>query len=342
MPSQREIARHLGLTQSTVSLALRRGSGVSPATRRLVEKAAEELGYRPSPMVTTLMSHIRNGRKVSDQGCLAILVDAVDQREWLADSKGPYVQHHRGYCEQACMRGYRTECFYLRAPGMSARRIDDILQARGILGLVLAAPKSKQTPIPELSWERYACATTSYSWSHPALDRVATDFRQCVETAFETLRQRGVRRIGMCLDPETQRSLSSHWRAGYLLYQEMLPPPERIPLFLGKPGLSPLDTFKDWLHQYRPEVLISLDGRERVWLEQMKMRVPEDIGLACLNRPTGSHYAGIDENNEAVGRLVCDLVINRITSNTLGLPERPQTILINGCWVDGSSVAHSA
>lgn len=143
MANQREIARLLGLARSTVSMALRGDPRIASSTRQLVEREAQKAGYRPSPMISALMSHIQSGRKVVEQGCIAILVDAASEQEWF-DREHPYRCQYQGYREQAELRGYRTEYFFLRAPNVTPERIDRQLHARGIIGLILVAPKTSR------------------------------------------------------------------------------------------------------------------------------------------------------------------------------------------------------
>jgi LacI family transcriptional regulator len=53
----REIARCLGLSHVTVSLALRDSSRVSASTKERIKKAANDMGYRPDPMLTALAAY---------------------------------------------------------------------------------------------------------------------------------------------------------------------------------------------------------------------------------------------------------------------------------------------
>ncbi len=338
MPNQREIAKLLGVAQSTVSMALRGNPRISSSTRRLVEEAAQRAGYCPNPMVSALMSHIQSGRKVVDQGCIAILVDAASQQAWFAKSHDAYRRQYQGYQKQAELRGYRTECFFLRAPNVTPEKVDRQLHARGITGIILAAPKHPDTPPLRIRWERYACATLSYSWNFPAVDRAATHFRRLVETSFQKIQEYGYKRIGLCLPPESVEGVDSNWKAGFLLWQDHSFSKDRIPLFVGKPGVTPLKKFRSWLTKWKPEVLLCLIGLEQEWLHEMGMRVPEELGVVCLNRSQHSWFAGMDENNVTVGALVCDLVINKLLHNERGLPEEPKIILVNGMWRDGESL----
>ena len=67
------VARAAGLSKATVSRALRDDPRQSVATRRRVHAVARELGYRPHPMVTALMTQIRTTRRTRFHGNLAVL-----------------------------------------------------------------------------------------------------------------------------------------------------------------------------------------------------------------------------------------------------------------------------
>jgi LacI family transcriptional regulator len=56
----KDIARKLGLSQPTVSRALNGSSDerVAPETRKRVEKAAREMGYRPNTLARSLRSGV--------------------------------------------------------------------------------------------------------------------------------------------------------------------------------------------------------------------------------------------------------------------------------------------
>ena len=53
------LAKATGYSTATVSLALRHHPRISDTTRREIAAKAEELGYRPNPMVRALMADVR-------------------------------------------------------------------------------------------------------------------------------------------------------------------------------------------------------------------------------------------------------------------------------------------
>src|SRR6188472_1083836 len=52
-----DVARLAGVSQSAVSRAFRNGGSISADTRAKVEKAARELGYSPSQIARSLITH---------------------------------------------------------------------------------------------------------------------------------------------------------------------------------------------------------------------------------------------------------------------------------------------
>src|SRR5688572_24715391 len=66
-----EIARLAQVAPSTVSRALRDDPAI-PLTRRVeIKRLAEELGYHPNPLVSTLMAQVHSGRRVDEPGHIA-------------------------------------------------------------------------------------------------------------------------------------------------------------------------------------------------------------------------------------------------------------------------------
>jgi LacI family transcriptional regulator len=335
MPNQRAVAAAAGVTQSTVSLALRGHRGIPEATRQRVQAAAARLGYSPSPYVNSLMAHIKRGKLPSDKGCIAILIDAESEQDWAGFTTPTYLRQRKGMFDEAEKMGFHAECFYLRAPHMDAKKLDRIWTARGIVGLILMTPYLG-TKIP-IDWSRYAISTISYSWTEPQVDSVSSRHLGNVDMAFEQALARGYRRIGMCLPHEVPLARAHDWYMGFTWWQARLPKEQQVRLLRILPD-DMFPKFARWIKKWRPDVLITLFGWEDRWLAQMGMRIPEDIGMICMNRPIESPYAGTEENHEVIGAAAVELVASRIMHNNFGLPEHPRLTLIAGTWTDGNSL----
>lgn len=336
MITQRLLARHLGLSQSTVSLALRNSPLIPEETKARVREAAEQGGYQPNPLVSTLMEHIRGGREVKDHGCLGILVNAKNERDWLA-AHDSYRQQYRAIKRQAEKRGYRTECFFLGDGDLSDERIDRIMHARGIPGVILAQGYEECARLPRIDWSRYSCAISGYAWKSLNGDKVAPHYKHNVEHAFSELRRRGYRKIGFCLSKNATERSESAFLAAYFICQHLLEDAEKIPLFIGQPGEVPASAFTKWFRRWKPDALIGRDGCESIWLDEMGIKPGRDIGIVCMFRHLHSDFSSIDENHEVIGEALVDMLAAHIMHNNKGLPIHPVLSLVSGSWWEGTT-----
>ena len=330
MPNQRELARHLSLSQGTVSLALRNSPLINEKTRRLVHEAAARLGYFPNPQVASLMTRIRQGRKVREQGCLALLVDFASESEWLSFHPA-YVEQYDAIRRRASLRGYRTECFFLRGPGMSAATVDRILFSRGIVGVILVGPRQDSSYPVEMRWERYACGKAGYTWEEPSIDCVTANNRQHVELAFRRLTEKGCRRIGYCISRQMVPRADSNWVAGYLIAQRKLPAAGRLPMFVTDYTSAGRARFRKWVERWKPDAIVG-GMSEYEWLQTLSLR-RKPLFCFRFRRPEFSNCA-VDENDAVIGETLCDLVIEQIIHNKRGIPLHPRLIQIAGSWYD--------
>jgi len=335
MPNQRDIAKRLGVSQVAISLALRGDLSISASLRKRVRAAAKRLGYRPNPYVSTLMSHIRAGRKPSEKGVLALLVDVFSRRDWHKHES--YRVYFRGVSRRSAELGFRLESFFLTEPNMNAEKVDRILYARGIHGVILAPPYLGNRRLA-MKWSRYACVGTGYGWEQQQFDRVAHDHAHNVVLAFQQLSGLGYARIGMSIPSFYVKGRGARWLDGFLACQYRLPKERRVPLFVGSREENSFADFQRWHAQHRPDAVLTLYGHEMHWLQALGLRVPRDIGLACVIRPAGSTLAGINDRYEQIGAATVELVASKIAFNQYGIPPYPKLILIEGHWVAGKSI----
>lgn len=334
--NQRALAALAGVCQTTVSLALRGDPSIPAATRERIRRLAAKAGYRPDPRVAGLMARIRRGRDRAARDCIALLVDAADREGWLDRD---YVRRqHEGMAARAAELGFRTEPFFLRAPGMTPARLDRILHARGIRALVLAGPKRAELDLSALRWHDRACVTISYTWDDPAVDRVSSHHRHNMDVVLGELEARGHRRIGLSLQPHELTAVDRNWLSGLLVMQHRLPAARRLPVFVGRHEPADFPAFAAWMRKWRPDALVTLSGWEETWLRRLELRTPEDLGHACVNRPEDSRVAGIEEDHALVGATAIELLVAQLQRNDYGLPARPRLTLIHGAWREGETL----
>ena len=212
-PTVRSLARTLGLSHTTVSDALRGKGRVDPATAARVQKAARDAGYQRNPLAAAVMSELRRSRGATFRGVLA----AVDLAE---PDRAPHGVFHRelvfGARERAVDLGFKLEEFLVGSGGMTATRLDSILQSRGIHG-VLLLPSWYAPDWSELDWSRYAAVYTDYVIERPPLHCVCCNHYRSMAALLLRLKERGYTRPGLFLergrDERTQRRFSAAFRS---------------------------------------------------------------------------------------------------------------------------------
>lgn len=346
--NQKEIGKVLGISQSAVSLALRGHRSISAEMRKKVHDTARSMGYHPNAYLTVLMSNIRNGRETTDKGVIGLLIEARSQEEWCQVET--WQSFHQGAARRGRELGFRIDSFFLKQPRTNSSKIDSVLRARGIKGIIIVPPYSKACRI-KLNWDQYAAIAVGYAWNEQRLNRVAYDNLHNFTEAFNQLRQMGYKRIGTVLDEKfiCGNRHGIKWYTAYLDCRDSTPEKQQIPVcimntpsageFLTETADRALkDEFRKWFLKWKPDAVITLVGEQKLWLEDMGCRIPEDVGLACLALPEGSGFSGIDENNTVVGAAAVELVAAQIARNEFGLPDQAKTTMIEGRWVDGTTL----
>ncbi len=336
MTSQWDIAKAMKLNQSTVSRALKGDRRISAELRKRVNLAAKRLGYVESPFVRALMNQVRSRSQHRERGTVAVVIDFYDKKSWAQSL--PMTKYWQGARRRAAELGYRLEPFFLKEDRLTFKKLDGILHARGIQGIILAPPW-QNSRIEQMQWNRYACVGTGWNTEKQEFDLVANDYSCNMIIAQDKLAQLGYSRVGVIMNPRTFHDRAIRWLPGILECQEYLPKSRRIPLFVRNhvegENLGP---FTRWLQRWRPDVLLTADFHIPSWLEALNLKVPKDIGLAALGILPAAHWSGIEEDHESLGIRVVEHVTGKMERNEFGLPPHSCVTLIPGRWVTGKTL----
>lgn len=327
------IADKAGVSRMAVSLALRNSPKISPATRERIREIAEELGYRPNPLVSALMTQLRDVRRVPKQTTLAYITAYPTPDGWRRP--GPFVEFFEGAKARAEALGYTLEEWWAARPGMTLDRLSDILFNRNIHGL-LVAPLPAGGSTLRLDWPRFAAATIGFSLVEPAIPRASNDQYQSITVALHELAQLGYKRIGLAITDEEDVRVQRKWSAGFLVYQQGIAVKQRVPSLRSDAGYA---AFSEWFRKHRPDAVLSQDSRCVEYLARLGCDVPGDVGfahLALTDSDTG--LAGIHQNGRIVGASTIDLVDAQLRRNERGVPPSSKTVLVQGRWVSGPTV----
>lgn len=335
----REVAKEVGVSPSTVSRALRNDPRISTATRERVRIAAQQMGYRPHPMVSALMALRQRGGEESATSTIALVTDYHAAEPWGA--KDVCRWEYAGMQARATELGYRIEEFSLSAYHDRPERLQKVLHQRGIRAVLLGFERNGcQTGFG--GWEGFAVAGLSSYFPDVRVDRANFNGLYNVRLALEEMRCHGYRRTALVV-PEYNNEISGgYWSAAYQDWLRHLVPDDRVMAFFAPEETVEL-RFARWLETADPDSLIVYKLPVEGWLRTWGYKVPEDIGIAYLYRTEEERRsaAGIDGNLDLVGEAAVELVVSRLLTHQLGLPQTPKQVLIEGNWRRGQTVQKS-
>lgn len=333
-----DVATKAGVSAMTVSRVLRDEPRVAAATRERVLNAVRELNYKPDPHLARMMTLVR-GRKQARMRAVIAVVREMVPRDELLDPAYQYVSIE-DIRRRAERYGYQVEEFWLGRDGMTPARLSDILQARGIEGIIVS-PQSSRMLCSRLDYSRFAAATFGYGLKEPSLHRSAGNMTVGIQLATATLKERGYQRIGLAITQWVDDRAQSTYSGAMLQFQESLPKRQRVPvLLLPHNEISRgAESFMSWTREHEPDALISFHAHVPAWLKALGLRVPEDIGLVVHDwTPLMQGYAGIHQRRDHVAAAGVDLVATQLMQNERGIPEVPRQIMIPAQWIEGPSV----
>jgi LacI family transcriptional regulator len=339
-----DIARKVGYSKNTVSLALRGDPQIPSSTRDRIRAVAGELQYQPNAVVSQLMAQLRSSQTPRFQAKLA-LVNA--NRDPDALRSHPTIPTYVAGCERRAARlGYGFDRFWLHDPSMRPETWIRVLRTRNIKGVILVGLMDQNRLPAHLRpvWENFPTVVTGVRTREPALSFSCVDHHNLMLTAFENVLALGYRRPALVLDDVIDRLVERRFSAAFLTAQGSLPQSRRIPAFreLGETLHHP-KVFGAWLDRWKPDVVFTLYNVVLDWFAARGWRVPADIGVVQLEwRASRPEIAGMNQHNDITGEAAVDLVVSQIHNNEHGVPSFPRATLIGATWVDGTSVRNAA
>ena len=330
----RDIARRLKVSHATVSRSLRDDRRISEPVRQKVKQTAKEMGYRPDPMLAALAQYRRGNAKVPICAELA-WINSWPEPKQLRTFK-EFDNYWRGAAEESERCGFRLEEFMLNKQ-LTPARLEKILLARNIQGILIPPHGIFAPEWGDFSWENFCVVRFGHSVSNPRAHIVSSDQLTGGLIAFENMWKQGYRRIGLVSIPRTV----TRFGAGYLFNQMRLSPATRIP-----PLIFPefhdekirCRIIKSWINKHKPDAILTDVGQMRSTLAKVGCEVPKDMGLAAFSVLDGGADAGIDQNSREIGKAAVQMLISLINHGERGIPAVCRELLIEGSWVNGSTL----
>ena len=334
-PTIRDVARSTGYSTATVSMALRDSPRLPDATRALVRRAAQEMGYRPDPLMASIAA--RRWRRNSAGYVGSTMAAIVERARYRVRFEGSV-----GMQERANRLGYGLEVFPV-GEYPTGQRLSEVLYNRGILGLLVG---QIFTPgfVESFDWSHFSSVAVSEGSYRPPIHLVMPNHTQAVQTAWDQAVRMGCRRIGMAIYDEPYALDFHDRRAAFFERQAAIPAVRRLPV-LGLPADSDGKNHQDkirlllgnWIQRHRPDVVLGFN-EWLIWeLRAASVRVPEDVAFISLwNHGRPMAPAGMLLPEDEIGRRAVDWVDSLLRAGERGLPRHPSTMLVDFEWQDGS------
>lgn len=286
------------------------------------------------------MRSARRGAQSNYLGTLAYIAPCENVREWRATPT--LCRHWSAAKDHAARFGFGVSEFALGPHDMSARRLGEILRARGISGILLAAFPNEPFELV-LPWEHFVTVPVGHMIQDPQLDCVVSDHTHAVLLAGRVLAQRGYRRIGLAME-SYQNAITNHgWVNGYAALPAEIQHLAAIPPFL--PERMSETAFVEWVKRHQVDCVLTLSTFRNVpnsmlgWLSTAGIDCPSQIGVVSLDvASVSSTWAGIDQNSDEIGRAAVDLVLSKVRAGERGIPRVRRSFLVHCHWCDGVTV----
>lgn len=321
----RSLALDLGLSVTTVSYALRNDPRVKQATRELIHRRAREMGYTPDTALAILNAYRRNRACPQYAGNLAFLANQPDADK---ENLNHYTtRYYLGAQSTAARQGYQVDWYWTKEPGLSGRRLSQILAARGVRGIIVSPLPEGETTL-DLDWSLFSSIRIGYSMKRPALHRVSPDQFQCMALCLRGLYDLGYRRIGL-IDTEPVRT-ELHYLGAYLAVRRQLGLP-KVQIFEKSPSAD--HELLSWLDAEEIDAVVGSSYWDRARLQRIGRCA---VGFALPFSSNDPSVACADDAWEFVGAAAASFLVDLIHRNDCGLPDRPYTYIIDPVWRQGS------
>lgn len=336
--TMREVAKHAGVSQATVSLCLSNSPLANAKTKERILALARKIGYRTNPLVAAHMRTRR--RRVSRQvhPVLAVINTQDSRLGWRKAQAQILPQMWRGVQQRIVERGYQLEEFWLYEPGVSQARLSEIIRWRGIRGVILGPSGGTHLKL-EMDLTDLSCVRLGSGDVSVPLHRVTNSQYHTSKLAVEACATAGYRKPGLVVRRELNRWHEYQWEAGFDIACKHLAGVRPVPiLFIAYTDYA--DDFDAWFRKHRPDVVIDVSEDDMlVRLRQLGYRVPEDVGVVTLCSPTiGCPLSGTVQDGAEVGARSVDLLIHLVEHNEVGLPQRPLTQSTVPLWNPGKTL----
>ena len=232
-----------------------------------------------------------------------------------------------------------VEEFWLQQPDMRPERLKQIIETRGIRGLILMAALDPDTIDESYSkiWYNFSCSVIGVTHLKNQLNCSSNDQYLTTRHATEKILELGYQRPLMMIPANDDALLEDEFSSGFYSVTRRLAKKQQLDLF--DLNISDLSAALAAIKKHKPDVILTNKIELFTAMIESGLRVPEDVGVVHIDWHDGiPHLAGMRQNNRVVGSAGVDLVVGQLQKNESGALEFPQVVHVESAWIDGPSV----
>lgn len=360
-PTLQDIANQAGVSRWTACQALKNNPEVAEKTKKRIKSIARKIGYHPNAFASAL---VRSRKiKTQDKGTIAFIIGHDKFNPLSKNLKKTYPNlydfYHptfKGAADKAKQYGYHLDFFWAYDPAHRGKRLDRILQSRGIHALLLFEINQSEL---QLDWSKYACAYTNLGLAFNHKDILfsfsAINYYKLTFSAINNLLNRGYRRIGLFMWRTHEELQDFSFYGGYhsaLKYNKM-PKSCHIPPHYWSYLIND-QAFLQWMNRYQPEVLITpggitspgvFDSSKKFvhFLDEYNLKIPEDIEFVHLKLNSllkKNNFTGFSIPHYSISASAVDLIVNQLHHNEYGPRKLDElkSIYLQPKWIEGKTL----
>jgi DNA-binding LacI/PurR family transcriptional regulator len=330
----RDIAKVVGKSHVTVSLALKNHPKISVSTRDYIKKVADSMGYRPDPFLHALASYKKSKNTPPIHAALG-WINHLPERQFSKHFE-TFRLYRVGAEKRADELGYSLDTFHVTDDGISGQALARMLHSRAING-ILISPHTHSSVDWDFEAKDICGVSFGYSIRSPRFEIVTNSHVLSVGLCVEKLRALGHQRIALMASRNIHERSAHNFVAGFLGAVLPFSTHDPFPVFFYDAPLKDSNWY-EWYEQFRPDAVIMDTSKDAELLLKAGILVPGELSVALINVfPGETFWSGIDQQCELTGRIAVDTVVDLINRRATPNIDYHRHILVQSIWRNGLS-----
>ncbi len=335
----KDIAEKAGLSVAAVSMALKDHRSLPASTIKKVKALAEKMGYAPDPALSALAAHRSRLKVRKDFSVIGLVSNWSNENGW--NQLGSAQEVIEGAKARALELGYTIQHMWSRLDGLTPKRFDQILQTRGVRGLILAPFEHPEDKL-DLDWNKYSVVTIEKPFEYTHFHHIIQNQFSDLLLAQSEVRKRGYKRIGLVVRDDLAGRWGHQWESAHSLSQfsnntlEQTVPTLRLK---GDNMNEHVELVRSWLQLFKPDAVLSRCDCFFEAADSLGLKIPHDLGYASLNISDDSMgVSGIHQHRDVMGATAIDVLNSLLQRNFRGEHKVSIGTQVDGSWKEGNSL----